>query len=186
MKHAKLILFFALVLVMSITSTNSSDGVFTDNIESEGINLPTIDFEVSYEEHSPITIYDDSDFETQAASEEWDGEGTELSPYLIQGYNITDSFGGFSINDVSLYFEIRECPVNAECKVYDIIELPGTMLVIGEIVQAYTEEIYTTDRVIDYKKIRPFVFTAPEHYYREIGEKIGTAFVDGKSLSKRE
>ena len=81
---------------------------------------------------------------------------------------------------------IKECPVNAECKVYDIIELPGTMLVVGEIVHAYSAEIYTTDRVLDYKKIHPFVFTAPEHYYRELGEKIGTAFVDGKSLSKNE
>ncbi|MHA1881639.1 MAG: flavin reductase family protein [Candidatus Thorarchaeota archaeon] len=81
---------------------------------------------------------------------------------------------------------IRECPVNAECTVYDIIELPGTMLVVGEIIHAYAEEIYTTDRVLDSKKVRPFVFTAPEHHYRELGEKIGTAFVDGKGLSKNE
>ena len=81
---------------------------------------------------------------------------------------------------------IKECPVTAECKVYDIVELPGSMLVLGEIVHAYSEEIYMTDGVTDSKKIRPFVFTAPEHHYRELGEKIGTAFVDGKSLSKSE
>ncbi len=81
---------------------------------------------------------------------------------------------------------IKKCPVTAECKVYDIVELPGTMLVIGEIVHAYSEEIYMTDGVTDSKKIRPFVFTAPEHHYRELGEKIGTAFVDGKELLKTE
>lgn len=81
---------------------------------------------------------------------------------------------------------IKECPITAECKVYDMVELPGTMLVIGEIVHAYSEEIYLTDGVTDSKKIRPFVFTAPEHHYRELGEKIGTAFVDGTALSINE
>ncbi len=81
---------------------------------------------------------------------------------------------------------IKECPVTAECKVYDIVELPGSKFVIGEIIHAYSEEIYMTDGVTDSKKIRPFVFTAPEHHYRELGEKIGTAFADGKALLRDE
>ncbi|MHA1908156.1 MAG: right-handed parallel beta-helix repeat-containing protein [Candidatus Thorarchaeota archaeon] len=109
MKHAKLILFLALVLVISVTTTTASDSIVADTIDSEGIDSPAIEFKVSYEEHSTFFIYNDAEFETAAEDEEWDGEGTEQSPYLIQGYNITDSNGGFQIYSVSFYFEIRDC-----------------------------------------------------------------------------
>jgi parallel beta-helix repeat protein len=69
---------------------------------------------LSYESHDVISIIGDTDFETQATNEMWEGDGSSDTPYLIQGYNINnDTHLSIEIIDVSLYFEIRDCLISS-------------------------------------------------------------------------
>ncbi|MFX1466052.1 MAG: flavin reductase family protein [Promethearchaeota archaeon] len=81
---------------------------------------------------------------------------------------------------------IKQCPLNIECKLFDIHELPTNNLYIGEIVAAYTEEKYLTDdgKHPDIKKINPFVLTMPDNSFWNVGEYLGKAWDIGKKLKK--
>ncbi len=55
----------------------------------------------SFNESSPITINGDADFISQANSSGWDGNGTEVSPFIISGLNITSALIGNPLVDIS-------------------------------------------------------------------------------------
>jgi flavin reductase (DIM6/NTAB) family NADH-FMN oxidoreductase RutF len=79
---------------------------------------------------------------------------------------------------------IKECPVTAECSVYEIMELPSTSLLLGEVKHAYIEERFMTDGVPDLRKIKPFVFIRPGDQYWALGASIGDAWSIGKTLKE--
>jgi flavin reductase (DIM6/NTAB) family NADH-FMN oxidoreductase RutF len=79
---------------------------------------------------------------------------------------------------------IQECPLCVECKVYDIVELPRTDLVLGEIIAAYTEEHYMSDGKLDPMKINPFMLTQPDNHYWGLGKIVADAFAIGKTLNE--
>ncbi len=76
---------------------------------------------------------------------------------------------------------IQECPVTAECIVYDTVDLPNDVFVFGEVKGIYTEEQYMTDGVLDQRKVNPFVFTRPADQYWTLGEVIAKAYSVGKN-----
>jgi len=80
---------------------------------------------------------------------------------------------------------ISECPLTMECKLVKTVELPSNSFFIGEIVGAYSEERFLTNGVPDIKKINPFLLTMPDNGYWSVGELIGRAWSDGKSMRKR-
>jgi flavin reductase (DIM6/NTAB) family NADH-FMN oxidoreductase RutF len=80
---------------------------------------------------------------------------------------------------------IKECPVCMVCKSYETIQLPGTNLFIGEIVEVFTEEKFITDGKLDIKKINPFTLTMPDNNYWAVGEHLGKAWHIGKGLIKK-
>ena len=71
---------------------------------------------------------------------------------------------------------IVDCPLNMECKLVQMVELPSNFLFIGEIAGAYSEERFMTDGKPDIKKIDPFVLTMPGNRYWAVGEHIGDAW----------
>lgn len=78
---------------------------------------------------------------------------------------------------------IEECPINMECKVVEILDLGGSnIIIIGEVVEGYTEEKYLTDKKPDIKKINPVLFSIHEFNYYSVGEKIGKAWNVGKNF----
>ena len=79
---------------------------------------------------------------------------------------------------------ISECPLTIECKLVKTVELPTNSFFIGEIVGVYSEERFLTDGVPDIKKINPFLLTMPDNGYWSVGELIGRAWSDGKSMRK--
>ncbi|UCE14262.1 MAG: flavin reductase family protein [Candidatus Heimdallarchaeota archaeon] len=79
---------------------------------------------------------------------------------------------------------IQECPLCLESRVYQIIELPRTTLVLGEVVNAYTEEEYMSEGELDSQKINPFTFSQPDNKYWGLGDMVGDAFAIGKTLKK--
>ncbi|MFX1251475.1 MAG: NosD domain-containing protein [Promethearchaeota archaeon] len=67
----------------------------------------------SYLVHAPITINGNSDFLSQAASENWVGTGTEADPLIIEGYYFTNSSTSLvRIQHTTLYFRIQHCSFN--------------------------------------------------------------------------
>lgn len=64
-----------------------------------------------YSFHDPILIDENADFASQAAAEGWPGSGTETTPYIISGLNITGPINKqlISIKNTRVYFTISNC-----------------------------------------------------------------------------
>ena len=79
---------------------------------------------------------------------------------------------------------IKECTLCLECRVVDIYELPTNNLFMGEIVAAFSEEIYLTDGKPDVQKMNPLVLTMPDNNYWTVGAQAGKAWSAGKKLKQ--
>lgn len=67
---------------------------------------------------------------------------------------------------------IKECPVNIECVLKNVIKLGTHDLFLGEVVALHAnDDVLKPDGSIDYEKTMPFVYTQGE--YRELGRKVG-------------
>lgn len=75
---------------------------------------------------------------------------------------------------------IKELPVALECRMisYD----NDTEVLLGEIVNVCADESVLTDGKIDINKLRPITYDPVSHGYFVIGERVGSAFKDGKPL----
>ena len=75
---------------------------------------------------------------------------------------------------------IEQLPMTVECK---LIKFNEDGICIGEIVNVSADEkILGEDGEIDPIKLDPIAFDPVHHAYRKLGEKIGTAFSDGKRI----
>ena len=79
---------------------------------------------------------------------------------------------------------ISECPLAMECKLVKTVDLPTNSFFIGEIVGVYSEERFLSEGAPDIKKVQPFLLTMPDNGYWSVGELIGRAWSDGKSMRK--
>ncbi len=77
---------------------------------------------------------------------------------------------------------IHECPLNIECTVTQIVELPTHSLVIGNIVQTHVSEYCLTDGKLDAAKVDPIIYLTSPRKYARIGEYVADAFSAGMSL----
>jgi len=77
---------------------------------------------------------------------------------------------------------IRTCPLSMEFKLIDTIDLPSNSIFVGELVAAWTEEQFMTDGYVDVQKVRPFTLTMPDNRYWSVGEQVGRAWHDGKTI----
>lgn len=105
---------------------------------------------------------------------------------IVSGNEVDKSilFNAFygDLNDVPM---IQECPINMECTVVQELDLGGTnIIIIGEVVQTYSNEKYLTNNIPDIKKINPILLSIFEFNYYSVGEKIGKAWDVGKSISE--
>jgi len=68
---------------------------------------------------------------------------------------------------------IKECPVNIECKLKQVISLGVHDLFLGEVVAVHVdEEVLDGKGNIDYGRARPFVFNQGEYW--NLGKKVGS------------
>lgn len=67
-----------------------------------------------YIDHDFIRIYSNEEFINTAASEGWPGDGTQSSPIIIDGLNITGSITipCIDIQETDLFFQISNCLLN--------------------------------------------------------------------------
>lgn len=75
---------------------------------------------------------------------------------------------------------INELPLALECEleVYDT----ETEILIGEIKNVSVDDRIMTDSKIDMSKFKPITYDSANHNYIALGEIVGKAFSDGKSL----
>ncbi len=110
---------------------------------------------------------------------------------MIKVTDFIGIFSGFKV-DKSKLFEvfyghlktapmINECPINIECSVVSITDFEGKNdLIVGKIIETYSDDKYLIDNIPDIKKVNPFVFTRFDHKYWRIGEYLAQAYEIGK------
>ena len=78
---------------------------------------------------------------------------------------------------------IEQCPVNLECKVFQVIDLGSHALIIGQIIETHVTRDCMTDGQPDVEKIKPFSFIhGNPSNYQAFGEVLAPAFKVGKKL----
>jgi flavin reductase (DIM6/NTAB) family NADH-FMN oxidoreductase RutF len=53
---------------------------------------------------------------------------------------------------------IEECPINMECRLYDVYDTPTHDLFIGEIVETYADAAVLNNGKVDLARVRPLLF----------------------------
>ncbi len=78
---------------------------------------------------------------------------------------------------------IKECMVNIECKVKDILNFGSHDIFVGEIIAVhFDKDAVKENGTPDLEKIRPYSFPLGE--YRSMGEKLGTEGYSKKLMAK--
>ena len=77
---------------------------------------------------------------------------------------------------------IRELPMAIECKLRSYS--PETCRLVGEIVNVSADESVITDGKIDPAKLKPITYDPAGHGYYVLGERVGTAFLDGLKFKR--
>lgn len=136
-------------------------------------NPPQISVSIRPSRHSHKLITTEREFVVNIPSKEILKE-TDLCG-LISGRD-TDKFKhcGFTPVKSSKISSpmIKECPVNIECTLKDVLKLGSHDMFIGEVLAVHKDEsVLLPDGKIDYDKAKPFVFNQGEYW--DIGSKIG-------------
>jgi len=80
---------------------------------------------------------------------------------------------------------IKDCPLNMECKLVEIVESSSNEIFIGEIKGTYTEERFLTDGKLDLRKTKPLILSQPDTSYWSLGEPVARAFNIGKKYKAK-
>ncbi|HUK93108.1 MAG TPA: flavin reductase family protein [Methanomicrobiales archaeon] len=78
---------------------------------------------------------------------------------------------------------VRECPVNAVCRLEKTVDLPNNDVFIGEVVEYYVDDNCLDGKNPDPGKTAPLLLYGRS--YRRLGRIAGTAFAAGKVLMKK-
>ncbi|MFX1436214.1 MAG: flavin reductase family protein [Promethearchaeota archaeon] len=133
-------------------------------------------FSLSKKRYTSIGIHENMSFSVNVPSED-----------LVDQTNICGSKSGRDF-DKSTLFEnfygelktapmIRECPVNIECEVHEILDYDRNEGIIGRVVKSYVNRQYTIEDggnpKLDWRKIHPIIWTTGGDFnYYKLGERI--------------
>lgn len=79
---------------------------------------------------------------------------------------------------------IRQCPVNMELKLHQVLDFDTHDIFIGELVQTYADESVLSDGKIDIAKVRPLLFDMAGIQYWSLGSAVGKCWNAGKALKR--
>lgn len=79
---------------------------------------------------------------------------------------------------------IRQCPVNMELKLDDVMDFPNHDIFIGELIQTYADDTVMDDGKIDIARLRPLLFDMASKKYWSLGQPAGNCWNVGKSLKR--
>ena len=75
---------------------------------------------------------------------------------------------------------IDECPVNIECRVFEMDDSGGSNVIVGEVVEVHVDDACMTDGKPDAQKIDPLIFATISRKYYRLGDYVGDAYSIGK------
>lgn len=79
---------------------------------------------------------------------------------------------------------IEDCPVNMACRLTKTVDLPGRDIFIGEVLETFVNKNCIIDGKLDFKKINPLLFTSAGATYWNLGNIVGYAYKEGKTIIK--
>jgi len=90
-------------------SLQTSQELREETINAEEMRTKIISIRSNYEEHTPIVIDGNPNFNDTAITEGWPGNGTVNNPFIIEGLNITGPSGNnlIDIKNTDVYFQIN-------------------------------------------------------------------------------
>ena len=133
-------------------------------------------FSMSKTRYTSIGVHENMTFSVNIPSED-----------LVDKTNICGSKSGRDIDKASIFDNfygelktapmIRECPVNIECKVHEILDYGDGEGIIGKVIKSYVDPQYTIkekDSIkLDWRKIHPIIWTTGGDFnYYKLGDRI--------------
>lgn len=118
------------------------------------------------------------------------------STSMLEATDYAGNFSGSKV-DKSRLFEvfagclqgaplIKDCPLNMECKVREVLDMGGAdLIIVAEIVETYAEEEYLTDGLPDVEKMQPVVFSMFDNRYWGLGPCLGKAWSLGQNYKPK-
>ena len=79
---------------------------------------------------------------------------------------------------------ITSCPINMECRLYDVYDTPTHDLFIGEIIETYADESVLKDGKVDLAKAKPLLFDMSSIQYWSIGNALANCWNVGKKMKQ--
>ena len=102
---------------ISVGVSHLDPGTYTVAIEIDADGHTVYDsvdvtvVESPYEKHSSIWAYDDETLQEYAEEEEWEGDGSEGSPFMIEGYSIDGMARCIRLKNTRQFVNIRGCQI---------------------------------------------------------------------------
>ncbi|MFX0087163.1 MAG: NosD domain-containing protein [Candidatus Hodarchaeota archaeon] len=110
MKVIQIITIFLLSTVFLYSNLDKSS--ITELEVSPSSHIPSVGQE--YTNHIPILINGDTEFAQMANDENWEGSGSQIDPYLLNGFQIEGYFNSnlIDIRNTNVHFQINGCKLN--------------------------------------------------------------------------
>jgi flavin reductase (DIM6/NTAB) family NADH-FMN oxidoreductase RutF len=80
---------------------------------------------------------------------------------------------------------IADCPVNMECRLYQLVDFKTHDLFIGEIISTHADESVLTDGNVDMDKLKPMLFDMARKEYFKLGESFAKCWGVGMNYKKQ-
>jgi flavin reductase (DIM6/NTAB) family NADH-FMN oxidoreductase RutF len=80
---------------------------------------------------------------------------------------------------------IRQCPVNMELRLHDVLDYSTHEIFVGELVQTHADGSVLSGEKIDVTKLKPLLFDMASIRYYRLGPAVGKCWNVGKSLKRK-
>lgn len=77
---------------------------------------------------------------------------------------------------------IRQCPVNMELRLHDILDYVTHDIMIGELIRTYADERVIVGGRVDIARVRPLLFDIASKKYWSLGRPVGDCWSSGEIL----
>lgn len=134
--------------------------------------------------HSNVGIHDNRTFSICLPSE---GLMVETDYCGIMTGKKTDKAALFDVfyGELKTAPMIRQCLVNMELKLYDVLDFSTHDIFVGELVQTYADESVLSEGSIDIASLKPLLFDMASKTYWSLGKPLGKCWNVGKSLKAK-
>ena len=81
---------------------------------------------------------------------------------------------------------IRQCPVNMELKLHQVLDYDSHDVFVGKVIQTYADDAVLTNGKVDIAKLKPLLFDMASLKYWSLGPSVGRCWHAGKALKQQK